>query len=198
MVIFERSLLIRLFSRGIIASSVLLMMGCSNLTESKPLFEQSESLTRKQVLLQLQCQKTDNSTSVELTPPELYQRMTECVDEQNYRSATLLFALAGSYSWYDAAKVNTAFAKNQHTRLLADNFAKLNSKQRDALWAHIQSTLGDPRQLSAVCDNLRLVGRPHYDAVYMKQKGDAYSGREGAQQQRWDMALDSYLHCSAT
>lgn len=179
---------------SLIVSAALLLCGCSNSHNTQALFHPDDAQSQQQLLLQLQCSGKQPLTGDALTPPALYQRMNQCVAQNNYRAATLLFSLAGSYSWYDSARVDTPFAKKQHTELLADALDQQGSEQRDKLWGHIQSTLGDPQQLKVVCQNVRMIGRPRYQAVYMQQP-DATGSQDYAAWPRWNAALESYLHC---
>ncbi|VTR36700.1 Uncharacterised protein [Serratia fonticola] len=111
MVIFNSTSLIHSLSRCIIGGMTLLVTGCSSMLDDIPWIGQDEHLSQTVVMQHLQCENADSATNAKQPPPQLYQRMIQCVDEQNYRSATLLFALAGSYTWYDAARLDTTFAK---------------------------------------------------------------------------------------
>lgn len=45
------------------------------------------------------------------TPPMLYRALASCIRAQHYQDGVPLFALAGSYSWYDALRVDSIAMK---------------------------------------------------------------------------------------
>ena len=169
---------------------MLFLTGCSNTM----VFKQGDNTSRIQLLKQLQCGKQTSLEGDKLQPPALYQQMNECVEKSNYQAATLLFALAGSYTWYDAIYTDTSLAKKKHSELLADALSELRPESRDILWSNIQTNLGNKQQLAGVCQKIRLIGRPKYLATYIQQQK---SGEDDHARKRWNTALVSYLHCDS-
>ncbi|QJU42303.1 hypothetical protein [Serratia marcescens] len=196
MVILANAIYNKAFFYAFLTCIFLSLNGCSSTSGFSPLFLKGDDESREQVLRELQCDKGQLAKGEGVMPPALYQQMNRCIEQDNYRAATLLFSLAGTYSWYDAARVDTPLAKSQHSALLADTLVSLSSAKRDMFWGYIQSILGSPQQLKVVCHKIRLIGRPQYQATYMQQQN---LGREDLNaRERWALALVSYLHCPNT
>ncbi|CAM3405749.1 hypothetical protein YEEN111655_09330 [Yersinia entomophaga] len=173
---------------------VIVLSGCSYHKQITPLFKSQESLTRAEIIKQLQCNDAKDNTADSLLPVALYQQMNQCAEQGNYRSATLLFSLAGTYTWYDASRIDTDSARNKHAQLLGEALGRLAPERREYLWRNIQSVLGDRQQLDTVCQMVRLIGPPAYQPDYMAG-GEGKMMPDFSALPRWDGALQNYLHC---
>jgi len=136
------------------------------------------------------CRGGDASTS----PPTLYKAMQACVQQHNYPQAVSLFALAGSYSWYDATRAGNDAARQQHQDLLRQALDGLEKPQREKMWQHLRETLGEPQPLAQICRQLEPLGPPTYRATYMAEDNDGENAPDPA---IWRQAMDNYLHCAA-
>ncbi len=142
----------------------------------------------------------------QLTPPDLYDSMVKCIREEKYDEAVFLFALAGTYSFYDASRVSDPTARQAHSVLLMLALQSLDQKAVDAFWAVLVDTLGNEERLPPVCQEVRRIGAPDYHPEYMIQHGmDAFSANPGSgllddfdSEAGWQGALDGYLHCPSS
>ncbi|MFP7609883.1 hypothetical protein [Serratia quinivorans] len=185
MVIFDNFLATRNFFTAAFIFLVMALTGCS---ATSPLLPQGEISSRENAIALLHCDRSVNTDNT--TPPvEIYQSMVHCANKHAWGSAVLLFALAGSDSWYYATTTGSPEAKKQHSVLLAEAMQRLNHQPRQQLWQHIQATLGDTQQLTKVCQILRLTGHPDYSITPEKRT-------EINPDEYWQAALKNYLHCA--
>ena len=138
------------------------------------------------------------------TPPDLYNGMVECINQDNYTFAVYLFALAGTYSFFDSLRVVDTTAHDAHSVLLGESLGSLDSSKKDALMNELQNTLGNSDKLPEICNELTRIGAPQYYPSYMIQHGMnaiINSSTEDAlvknfdSDTAWKTALDGYLHC---
>jgi len=138
------------------------------------------------------------------TPPDLYNGMTECINQGNYSSAAFFFALAGTYAYYDTLRVADVTAHDAKDVLIQQNVRSLDDIQRETVGLEIQNTLENPDKLPAVCDELLRIGAPQYHPRYMIQHGmNAITGgntedelvKDFDSDAAWIKALTDYIHC---
>lgn len=128
------------------------------------------------------------------TPDALYADMVACVKAQQFDRAVFLYALAGSYTWFDAQRVATQYARMAHGKYLGEALAQLSEKQVSQLWEHIRATLQDAKKQAKICEQVQLAGMPTHSTSYMRI--DKSSGSEMlAGQQDWVSAVNNYLLC---
>lgn len=141
-----------------------------------------------------------------LTPPVLYDDMVECAKESQYEKGVSLFALAGSYTFYDALRVEDTSAHRAHSQLLQESLDSLDLSRKDALKAEIKKTLGSAEKMSALCGTVAHIGAPEYYPAYMVRLGTngAAEATSGAGLIKgidlataWKTSLDRFLHCPA-
>lgn len=139
------------------------------------------------------------------TPPDLYRGMVECVRQDNYAYAVYLFALAGTYTYYDALRVSDSSAHQAHSVLLQRSLSSLGKSKRDLLFEELRKTLGNKEKLPGVCAEVSRIGAPHYYPRYMVQHGmNAFFGRKAGDdglvknfnsRTAWEKSMIRYLHC---
>jgi hypothetical protein len=118
--------------------------------------------------------------------------MVECARLSKYGEGASLFALAGTYSYYDALRVADPGKHAAHTALIRQSMAKLKSDKKRELKDEIRKSLSNQDKLSVICKEVKDVGPPNYQPRYMAGSGsvkniDAANG--------WKTALTNFLHC---
>lgn len=139
-----------------------------------------------------------------VTPPDIYAGMVDCANAGLYTDGAYLFALAGSYTYFDSLRVSDKTAHQAHSVLLRNSMEALPVDKKVALWQEIKNTLGNPTRLPAVCKEISAIGVARYYPAYMVQHGMAAvlgaKPGDGLVQRfdteaAWGKTLDSYLHC---
>lgn len=132
-----------------------------------------------------------------LTPPVLYQGMVSCIKANNVNDGILLYAVAGSYSYFDSLRLNSDQAREAHASMLGEALGMLSPPQRQTFWQALNSKLSNKQQLAGVCRQVQSIGKPVYAPVYL-MSADGGRGETGAVEQPklWNQALSGYLHCA--
>ena len=171
-------------------SFCVLMTGCQSMTMTKV-----NTVTGSQGIKGEFCNnKVPNSPPV--YPKALYQAMNECVNAGVFDNAVFFYALAGSYTWYDAMRVNTQYARSMHGRLLTESINQLDDVQKNRLWEQIQLGMKDSQKKSALCLKVKGIGAPGYQPDYMlvdpsaAPDSPAFSGSVN-----WADTVNSYMEC---
>ncbi len=151
----------------------------------------------------LACASVDKLKDTD-TPPDLYAGLVDCAKHARYGDAVYFFALAGAYSYFDAERVVDETARDAHSVLTRNAMEQLDQPTKDAVFAELKATLGDPAKLPAACTAIERIGPPNYFPQYMVQHGmDAVNDKVKGNglitdfdaKTAWDKALDNYLHC---
>lgn len=138
------------------------------------------------------------------TPPDLYKGVAECISQEKYDFAAELFAIAGVYSRFDAARVADKTARQARSVLIMNTFANISEVQKKNFTDAFTSLSNTSEKLSKVCMNVREIGAPFYYPSYMILHGmRAFMGNphEGAllkdfeASKEWSSLQESYLHC---
>ena len=138
------------------------------------------------------------------TPPDLYAGMVDCAKHQRYQDAVYFFALAGVYSYFDSQRVADETAHEAHSVLTRNAMTQLDDATKQAVFAQLKATLGDPAKLPGACAAIERIGPPNYFPQYMVQHGmDAVTGKVQGNglipdfdaKVAWQKSLDGYLHC---
>jgi len=138
------------------------------------------------------------------TPVDLYRAVPACVERNDYDSAVFISVLAGVYARYDQMRVADESAYQAETVLRMKYLDSLTSDQQKKLVEMLRARANSPTKLTAMCDQIRGIGPPHYFPTYMVQHGvgafvgstsgdGLVTGFNGAQ--AWNEALTSYLNC---
>lgn len=170
-------------------SLCLLMAGCQSMTTTKAITVAGS----KGIESEFCSTKVPNSSPA--YPNTLYQAMNECVSAGVFDNAVFFYALAGSYTWYDAMRVNTQYARSIHGRLLKESINQLDDVQKNILWEQIQKGMKDPHKKSALCRKVKGIGAPDYQPGYMLINPSEPDSHAFSASVNWTEAVNSYMEC---
>jgi hypothetical protein len=176
---------------------------------SRIVVEQKGKVTNLGLVGQLAAKQPLTCVSLDLagkdrTPPDLYQGVSACVQQEDYRTAVALFALAGMESRFDAQRVLDKTAGQAGQALVIDTFNAFPVDRRAKFQAAVKAVAADPEVLSRTCAAIRKIGYPTYYPTYMVLHGiRAFTAKpddptleanfDGAT--AWNSLLSSYLSC---
>ncbi|HXC08526.1 MAG TPA: DUF4124 domain-containing protein [Steroidobacteraceae bacterium] len=176
---------------------------------SRVVVEQKGKVTNLTVVGQLAAKQPLSCVSIDLagkdhTPPDLYQGVSACIQQEDYRTAVALFALAGMESRFDAQRVLDKTAGQAGQALIMDTINGIPDDRRRKFQAAVKSVAEDPEVLSRTCASVRKIGYPTYYPAYMVLHGiRAFTAKpddptlepnfDGAT--AWNSLLGSYLNC---
>lgn len=140
----------------------------------------------------------------QLTPPDLYNGMVQCIKDQQYANGVYLFALAGTYSMYDTKRVSDSTAHQAHSVLAMNARNSVKESDYNKFLQAVKETFTRTEGLAMVCDRVKEIGVPNYHPTYMIQHGmGAFVGPKSSNglvsefdsEKAWTAALNGYLHC---
>jgi uncharacterized protein DUF3617 len=144
--------------------------------------------------------KVDNTR----TPPDLYPGVKACIEQDDYRAATELFALAGVESRFDAERVLDKSAGQAGQVLIMNTFNGLPDEKRAKFAKAVTDLAADSAALAKTCSSIRTVGYPNYYPDYMVLHGiHAFTAKPGDPtlvstfdpSATWNSLLATYLNC---
>ena len=139
-----------------------------------------------------------------LTPADLYQGVSDCMQQDKYERATGLFALAGIYGRFDAKRVADKSAGQAAIVLIMNTFANTPEDKKSKFQEQFTRITKTPELLAKLCSDIQKLGRPDYYPSYMILHGiGAFTGNphEGAllkdfdAPKVWTELQKNYLHC---
>lgn len=140
----------------------------------------------------------------EETPADIYPGVAACVKSGAYQKAALLFAVAGTFGYFDQLRVSDSSARQAVMAIEMNDFADFTMDQKQSLMKALSATLdSNSPSLKSVCSTIENLGPPKYFPTYMVQHGmSAFLGGtgSGAQEnfdtaQGWHKSLSGFLHC---
>lgn len=148
----------------------------------------------------VELEQLDNSR----TPPDLYVGVSACIQQENYRAAVAIFALAGMDSHFDASRVIDKTAGQAGQILVTATFDAMPAEKRDKFAKTVAQVAADPPALARTCNRIRRMGFPTYYPGYMVVRGvhaftanpddpTLESNFDGTA--AWNNLLSSYLNC---
>lgn len=152
---------------------------------------------------ELGCLSVDKLSNKD-TPADLYPALVKCLNQDQYDRALFIYALAGAYTRFDTLRVADETAHDAATVFLHRVIAAVPKDKMKKLASQVDNIVGDPKQLSALCAQLRKFGPPDYYPRYMVQHGmQAFTGLKTPKglvpdfdaKKAWEESLSSYLHC---
>jgi hypothetical protein len=157
-------------------------------------------LAAKQPLGCVELDQLDNTRA----PPDLYVGVAACVQQDNYRAAVAIFALAGMDAHFDAARVIDKTAGQAGQILITATFDGMPPEKRDKFAKSVTEVAADAPALARTCSRIRRMGFPTYYPGYMVVHGihaftanpddpTLESNFDGAT--IWNNLLSSYLNC---
>jgi hypothetical protein len=137
-------------------------------------------------------------------PPDLYLGVSACVQQENYRAAVAIFALAGMDGHFDAARVIDKTAGQAAQVLITATFDGMPAEKRDKFAKAVAEVAADAPALARTCNRIRRMGFPTYYPGYMVVHGiHAFTAKpddptlestfDGAT--TWNTLLTTYLNC---
>jgi Domain of unknown function (DUF4124) len=176
---------------------------------SRIIVEQKGKATNTGLVGQLAANQPLTCVSLDLagrdrTPPDLYQGVSACIRQEDYRTAVALFALAGMETRFDAARVLDKTAGQAGQALVMDTINGFPDDRRAKFQAAVKAVAADPEALSRTCASIRKIGYPTYYPAYMVLHGiRAFTAKpddptmepnfDGAT--AWNSLLSTYLNC---
>jgi Domain of unknown function (DUF4124) len=157
-------------------------------------------LAAKQPLACVELDYLDNTR----TPPDLYVGVSACIQQENYRAAVAIFALAGMDSHFDAARVIDKTAGQAGQILVTAAFDGMPAEKRDKFAKTVTEVAADPPALARTCNRIRRMGFPTYYPGYMVVHGihaftakpdDATLEPTFDSAATWNNLLSTYLNC---
>jgi hypothetical protein len=138
------------------------------------------------------------------TPPDLYLGVTACIQQDAYRTAAGLFALAGVESQFDAQRVLDKSAGQAGQVLIMNTFNGLSDEKREKFGKAVTEFAADTTALAQACTGIRKMGYPSYYPEYMVLHGiHAFTAKPGDPTlvatfdaaATWNSLLTTYLNC---
>jgi hypothetical protein len=96
------------------------------------------------------------------TPPDLYLGVKACLQQDDYRAAAVLFALAGVESRFDAGRVLDKSAGQAGQVLIMNTFNGLPDEKREKFAKAVNEFAADTAALAQTCSSIRIMGYPTY------------------------------------
>ena len=126
------------------------------------------------------------------------------MERDDYDSAVFISALAGVYARYDQMRVTDESAHRAAAALRMKYLDSLAPDQQKKFVDVLRTRTNSPTKLTAMCDQIRGIGPPHYFPAYMIQHGmgafvgntpgdGLVAGFNGAH--AWNEALTTLLNC---
>jgi hypothetical protein len=176
---------------------------------SRIVVEQQDKATNVGLVGQLAAKQPLRCVSIDLaakdrTPPDLYQGVSACIQQEDYRTAVALFALAGMESRFDAERVLDKTAGQAGQALVMDTINGLPADKRAKFQSAVNAVAADPEVLSRTCSAIRKIGYPSYYPAYMVLHGiRAFTAKPDDPTMEpnfdaataWNTLLGSYLNC---
>jgi len=137
-------------------------------------------------------------------PPDLYPGVSACIQQDNYRAAVAIFALAGMDSHFDAARVVDKTAGQVGAVLVSALFDELPAEKREKFAKAVAEVAADAPALARTCNRIRHMGFPTYYPGYMVVHGiHAFTAKPEDptleavfdSAATWNTLLSTYLNC---
>ncbi len=145
-----------------------------------------------------------SSVTNEETPADIYPGVAACVKSGEYQKAALLFAVAGTFAYFDQLRVSDSTARQAAMAIEMNDFADFTMEQKQSLMKALHVALdSDSPSFKSACTAVAKLGPPRYFPAYMVQHGmSAFLGssRSGVQTgfdaaDGWRISLSRFLHC---
>jgi hypothetical protein len=143
-----------------------------------------------------------SSLTTQNTPAELYPGVRTCIQERHFDRALRLFAVAGVYGRFDTLRVVDVSAHAVIPALRRLVFSRLDESLMGEFQGAGQALSPGSRALGELCADIRKLGPPTYEPIYMRQHGlGAITGTSGGTPSgfdpaaAWESSLTGYLNC---
>lgn len=142
----------------------------------------------------LACAKVKSNLN-KSTPIVLYKGMVDCIKTHQYKKSIFLYLLAGSYTYYDANRINTFYARKVHHDLLIENLAFLSEAEYNSFWVILNNFMLQDKQKKMICSKIEQVGAPNYQPIYMLRNKISTMRRYNIDYVLFKKSLNNYLNC---
>jgi hypothetical protein len=138
------------------------------------------------------------------TPADIFKGVRQCIEQNKYDDATDLFAIAGAYSKFDAARVTDKSAGQAKSALISETFSRVSEDKQNKFSQVQQLRMTTPETLKVICSGVKKIGMPNYYPEYMILHGmKAFTGnpyenaleKDFNAQEAWQKVLSEYLSC---
>jgi len=144
--------------------------------------------------------------SSKMTPVDLYGALPACINKADYKTAVLVFGLAGMYGKFDTMRVVDVTAHQAVGFLKTMAFDSTQPTQKSAFQKEAGETFDNKDRRASLCENINKIGPPDYFPKYMVLHGlRAFNGADQSNnglvvpfnaEVAWKQSLSSYLHCN--
>ncbi|QBY42356.1 hypothetical protein QE197_03450 [Arsenophonus nasoniae] len=142
----------------------------------------------------LECAKVKGNFN-KFTPIVLYKGMVDCIKINQYKNGMFLYLLAGSYTYYDANRINTFYARKVHHDLLTENLAFLTKAEYNSFWIILNKFMQQDKQKRMICSKIEQVGAPDYQPIYMLRNKVSTISRYEIDYVLFKKSLNNYMNC---
>ncbi|MEQ1599283.1 MAG: hypothetical protein ABL880_07960 [Methylotenera sp.] len=143
--------------------------------------------------------------SNKMTPVELYGILPVCINKADYKTAVLIFGLAGVYGKYDTMRVADITSHQAIGFLKRMALDSSQATQKAAFQKEAGETFDNKERHAALCESIIKTGVPTYFPSYMIQHGlNAVNGTEISgnglvspfdSKAAWEQSVTGYMHC---
>lgn len=183
---------------------VLLTAACAaqQPTNAAPQVTNYESESNLKATKPVACIGLDELTN-QNTPADIFPGVRKCIDAGEYEKAANLFAVAGVYGRFDTLRIVDKTAHQAIKALQLEYLSSIDKARAEEFQEAIRGRLdADSSDLVRICDDIKKIGAPEYEPVYMLQHGiSAFTGTGGGIKtdfnvaEAWAASLEDYLHC---
>lgn len=121
--------------------------------------------------------------------------MVDCIKINQYKNGIFLYLLAGSYTYYDANRINTFYARKVHHDLFTENLALLTIAEYNSFWRILKNFMQQENQRKMVCSKIERIGGPDYQPIYMLRNKVTTISRYNIDYVLFKKSLNNYLNC---
>lgn len=144
--------------------------------------------------------------SSNMSPVDLYSVLPACINKADYKTAVLVFGLAGMYGKFDTMRVVDVTSHQAVGYLKSMALDSLQPTQKSAFQKEAGETFNDKDRRALLCESINKIGSPAYFPKYMVLHGlNAVNGTNSPNnglvvpfdaEAAWKQSLTSYLHCN--
>ncbi len=166
MVNYRKGLFKQDWSRNLVVIATLLLSACTTHSDNaiKPSLE-----------------KCEVGSKLSVNPQILYQQMVECITDKNYSTASLLYARAGTITWYYSLLEPTEDNRLRHQNLAKEALNQLSQSQKEQFSASLEANFSDTKSHENICSKV---------IIPFNERNNELSTK------LWHTAKNGYLHCT--
>jgi hypothetical protein len=145
------------------------------------------------------------AVSGDLTPPDLYTAVLQCIALGDYNRAARVFFVASVYSRFDAQRIVDRSASAGGQVLILRTFAGVTAEQKQLFSKAIDTLTKDPQNFQGWCQDIKRLGPPRYFPKYLILHGlNAFTSERPLEnallpgfdvEANWARVLETNVHC---